>query len=549
VEGIAMASNSAACRRSAFSSHARLRQQGAPGGRRQPAAGSARLLAAVGLLFLSLAAAGCGGSSDVAPPAGTGSIEGYVYARTRAAAPEAAAGRQATPPPGTVAVNGATVTLTPSGRQAITGVDRSGRGGFFRFIGLEPGSYTATVRRNGYRDATFTVQVRAGDTTQAGVSGGQTILEPVGTAPKRKWTVMVYLDADGDLEEVGILNMNQMESVGSDANINIVVQFDRGPGFDATNGDWTDTRRYLVTKDDDLQRISSPVLENLGEIDMGQPETLRSFIEWAVANYPAEHYVMVPWNHGAGWRSRSAPAQSRGIIFDDTSSTYLTMAEFNTGLNVPNVRFDLIAIDCSLMGMLEVAYEIKDRCDYITFSEESPPGPGYPYDTILGPNMTGEQLGRIFVEEHLRYYSKDAVTQSLIRTANLASFATKVDNFAGALLAALPSQRTEFDLARARSQAYAYSYYRDLYDFAANAKLSITNAAVASAADAILQGWTADKGGPVVIEGHNLSAVANSHGLSIYLPSQSQYFSAYESLAFVRNHPKWGQLVKAITTP
>lgn len=507
-----------------------------------------RLLVAPALLLVALALAGCGGSSNMAT---TGAIEGYVFGRNASKAPSALAapGRQTTPPEGTVPLNGALVTLEPGGRQVTTEVDRRGQGGYFRFLGLEPGTYTATVTSEGYATATFSVEVKAGSITLAGVNNGQTVLEPDAAGPRRKWTVMVYMDGDGDLEEYGILNMNQMETLGSDANVNMVVQFDRGPGFDATNGDWQDTRRYLVTKDDNLQLISSPVLQNLGEVDMGTPEALTDFITWTVSRYPAERYVLVLWNHGAGWRSRSAA--SRGIIFDDSSDSYLTMGELEQALDAGGTHFDLIAIDCSLMGMLEVFYEIKDHCDYITASEESPPGPGYPYDTIMArlvanPNMSTEALGRVFVEEHLKRYSQDAVTQALIQTSRLDAYAAKVNDFASELLPLVPIHRQQLDAARIGSQAYAYSYYRDLHDFAEKVKAAIPSPALASAADAVMTGMAGTNGGPVIAEGHSATGVNRSHGMSVYLPSPTQYYTGYEELAFVKAFPKWGQLIRAI---
>lgn len=507
-----------------------------------------RLRLAPALILFALALVGCGGSGNMAT---TGAIEGYVFGRASSKAPSALAapGRQTTPPEGTVPLNGALVTLEPGGRQVTTEVDRRGQGGYFRFLGLEPGSYTVSVASDGYTAASFSVEVKAGATTLAGINNGQTILEPAGASPRRKWTVMVYMDGDGDLEEYGILNMNQMETLGSDANINMVVQFDRGPGLPATNGDWQDTRRFLVTKDDNKQLISSPVLQNLGEVDMGTPEALTDFIKWTVARYPADRYVLVLWNHGAGWRSRAAA--SRGIIFDDSSGSYLTMGELEQALEAGGTHFDLIAIDCSLMGMLEVFYEIKDHCDYITASEESPPGPGYPYDTIMArlvanPNMSTEALGRVFVEEHLARYKQDAVTQALIQTSRLDAFAAKVNAFAEALLPLVPLHRQQVDAARVGSQPYAYTYYRDLHDFAEKVKAAIPSPALASAADAVMAGMAGTNGGPVIAEGHSGAAVDRSHGISVYLPSPTQYYTGYEELAFVKAHPKWGQLVRAI---
>ena len=54
-----------------------------------------------------------------------------------------------------------------------------------------------------------------------------------------KWTYLVYMSADNNLEDEAILNFNQMEMVGSSDDLNIIVQFDRSPLYDETNGNWT----------------------------------------------------------------------------------------------------------------------------------------------------------------------------------------------------------------------------------------------------------------------------------------------------------------------
>lgn len=97
---------------------------------------------------------------------------------------------------------------------------------------------------------------------------------PALTATK-EWTILVYLDADNDLEGDGIVDVNEMEQVGSDEHVNVVVQMDRIPGEDDSNGDWTDTRRFYILWDDDLSAISSAqVGPQLGELNMGDPQTL-----------------------------------------------------------------------------------------------------------------------------------------------------------------------------------------------------------------------------------------------------------------------------------
>jgi hypothetical protein len=150
-----------------------------------------------------------------------------------------------------------------------------------------------------------------------------------------KWTFMVYLDADNNLESFGIQDFLEMASVGSTAAVNILVQMDRG-GYDNQYGAWTGTRRFLIQRND---TPSVAPLEDMGEQNMGDPTVLRDFVIWGVTHYPAEHYALVIWNHGGGWREqmerllersrsfrslgRVNTAVARAVAWDDTNSDVL----------------------------------------------------------------------------------------------------------------------------------------------------------------------------------------------------------------------------------
>ena len=107
----------------------------------------------------------------------------------------------------------------------------------------------------------------------------------------KSWTVMVYLAGDNDLDSAGVVDLDEMKQVGSGDQLNIVAQFDRA-------GKSSATKRYLLRKGTTLAK---DVVATLGETNMGDPEVLQDFLAWGAKNYPAEHYLVVIWNHGAGW--------------------------------------------------------------------------------------------------------------------------------------------------------------------------------------------------------------------------------------------------------
>ncbi len=230
-----------------------------------------------------------------------------------------------------------------------------------------------------------------------------------------KWTFMVYLDADNNLEGAGIEDFNEMEMVGSTAEVNIVILFDRAPEYDTSNGDWTGTRIYHVKKDSDPNNLASYTegvdvwySENETEMNMGDPQTLVNFTLWAMEHFPAEHYFLDLWDHGgAFW----------GVCWDDSSGEKgdaLNMTELGEALDriteTAGRRLDIVGFDACLMAEAAVMYQIKDYADIGVGSGFTEPGDGWPYTEILGPlvqnpDMSPRDLATLVVDAYIDSYT------------------------------------------------------------------------------------------------------------------------------------------------
>ncbi|MBI3037553.1 hypothetical protein HYY75_00680, partial [bacterium] len=271
---------------------------------------------------------------------------------------------------------------------------------------------------------------------------------------RKKWTVLVFLNADNNLENAGVKDVNEMEMVGSDENLNIVTQFDRmesGQGNDISNENWTGTRRYYVVRDRS-KTVASKMVMNLGERDMGSKKELAEFLSWGVETYPADHFMVVIWNHGGGWK---------GISFDDESGKNLSIPDIVWAINQANPslskvnpkhpKFDVLDFDACMMGMLEVAYELKDVVDFLVASEETEPGLGMPYQDTLSPlkespGMQPKTLAKNLVSAYVKSYSLggsqtskrnlgSSITKSAYDLSKIAPLASLVNKLAEALLA------------------------------------------------------------------------------------------------------------------
>lgn len=491
------------------------------------------VLASLGIAVLIIA--GCGGGHS---GPSVGSIEGYVFGQvaTGAAAqtPSIAVGRGPTPPAGYTALAGAVVMVTGSSTIATSDAQ-----GHFRIDGVLAGVQTVTISHSGYLTAVVQVTVVAGQVAAV----QDALLQP----SQRKWTVLVYLNADNDLEQFGIEDVNEMELVGSSPEADIVVQMDRIAGYDSSNGNWTGCRRMRIINDSDLAIISSPALQDLGAVDMGDWRVLHDFITWGMTTFPAEHYMLVIWNHGAGWRSAKAAATpvspvTRGVSYDWTSGTNISIVDLPRALDV-QPRLDIIAWDASLMQMVEVGYQIRHYGRIMVGSEESPPGSGYAYQTFLAslvasPTMLPDELARQIVVQTLDYYTtlygySPPLTQSAVSLDKMDSVALALDGFARALATAMPTYSAQITSARTQAQSYAYPDNKDLYHFAELISQLVPKDNVVQSAGTVM----ATISDAVFAEAHG-DPRRNSHGLAIFIPSRSnyQYYRlSYEQLELSAN--------------
>lgn len=387
---------------------------------------------------------------------------------------------------------------------------------------------------------------------------------------RAKWTFMVYLDADNNLEAAGLEDFREMASVGSTAGVNIVVQMDRVAGHTSAHGNWTDTRRFLIGNGD---TPSMAPVQNLGEQNMGDPAVLRDFVEWAITNYPADHYALSIWNHGGGWRDlrekleeRAVRATrerafdtgvARAIAWDDTDNDKLYMKEVQQALEAAKqrleersntaVKIDVTGFDACLMGMVEIAYAVRNVGNWVVGSEDNEPGDGWPYDTILSdvvatPSMMPEDLAALIVSKYGSAYTS-GITQSSVDIAKLTNLTAKINNFT----AKATSEWAKLKEARTNARQYhpgGPSYWGvDLRDFADEVYNRVSAPDIKNAA-LELRNAVDDF---VSAESHS-SNMAGSYGAAIYFPPSLSAFnndpdhSGYEDsntfmpVDFVKHH-------------
>jgi len=359
--------------------------------------------------------------------------------------------------------------------------------------------------------------------------------------PEAQWTVMVYMAGDSDISQAALHNINDMEEVGSTSQVNVVVQAEFSTEFSpALPGN---TLRGRISRDHDPTHITS-TLYDIGNHDMTDPATLRDFIEWAYLSHPARHYALVLWSHGLGWK-----ASGKGMIKDVTSagdSSIMSLPDMALAMHDSGVKFDLIDFDACLMGMYEVAYEMRGLSDFMTFSEALFPVYGNPYTIILNeltanPDMGSEELAEGFVSACSEYYRGlgYSFTKSAIRSSAVEEVHAGVNGLAQALLDSMAEEADTIKAAVNNTEEYYYFVYRDLGDFLDQLRSLTKNQTLLDSIAAVDSSLK-----DLVLEAQRFSPdinnpVTRSHGIAIYLPAPgldvSRDLPRYSSLSCNQN--------------
>jgi hypothetical protein len=257
-------------------------------------------------------------------------------------------------------------------------------------------------------------------------------------------------------------------------------------------------------------------------------------------------------------------AITRGVSYDDSTQNHIDTIDIPRAVDLESVlgtgrKWDDLIFDASLMQMLEVAYEIRDKAAYIVGSEESPPGAGYPYDRFLAnlasnPDESPLDFAKDIAQQTIDSYgSSSGTTQSVLDASKVAAIVPAVDALGQALYNVKNQYGSQIVSARENAESYAYPENHDLLDFiryltqpaSGTTVIPVPDPAVLTAANQVNQAVNA-----AVLKNVNGSQHPHSNGLAIFLPDPSTYTSIdiaqangfgqrYTALSFAQVAPNW----------
>jgi hypothetical protein len=360
------------------------------------------------------------------------------------------------------------------------------------------------------------------------------------------WTVLIYLMGDNDLEPYAVGDMFEMAEAGSNENVNIVTLVDRHPGYSDDEigplGNFDGTTLVHVGREEVITAFDS------GELNLGDPETLKSFLVTGVTEFPADRYALILWDHGGGWT---------GMGPDDTDGEdILTLPEIRSGVadglaEVGLDSIDLLGFDACLMATFEVATQVQDLADVMVASEELEPGHGWDFASLeilrdrrdVGAVGLAVELIDTYAAQAAEAETGINITLSALDLTAIAELEEALDDLAEVLAEGDPSVIAAFAAARQAALAFGAnpdpSLATNLVDLGSlMEEFLMMGTSVGPEIEAVRAALQA-----VVIHEVSGPATRRATGVSVYFPPSADYVE--DEYADLGEVPGWFGILEA----
>lgn len=219
------------------------------------------------------------------------------------------------------------------------------------------------------------------------------------------------------------------------------------------------------------------VLQTYPEQNSALPEVMQAVLSDTKRACPAENYGLIFSSHANGWlpidyRSSLSARSSRAIGQDKDGvehlNDWMNVTDFSNVLKQSGLHFDYILLDVCLMSQVEVAYELRERADYLIASPAEVLSQGFPYKQVTPYLMSTEnvesnviQVAKTYVDSY-RQSSFPWATVAVIKMAEMERLAASTRELLEKNKERLPLLQTENNVRRMQS---TYGYGRSPLDY------------------------------------------------------------------------------------
>lgn len=356
--------------------------------------------------------------------------------------------------------------------------------------------------------------------------------------PQGDWTIMFYLG--DDYSTIGLTaDVIELTSKSVKTSSNRVFILYDGPEQGDSKLEILDSPFGVKSRIIDLKNTS--ILSSGNELDMNNPETLRSFINYAKSKSPASNYALYFGSHGTGFTD----TYPSGLAIENEltiNNSMLEITEIASVLEQTGGQ-DLVVFDACLQGNVETIYELKDSVDYIVASPEETAGPGNDYSGVItrifnNQNLTPYILGKETIESYYNHYApknyiistpNNLFAKDILQLYNVKRISEILDSTDFSMLGPVPLTS-------------------NTGGFTAEPGSSIENFNTNGATDQYINIFGVIESASIYTNNNSIITKPNSglyKFISIYKPNTTgNYNPAYENTKFAQAFPTWTARIK-----
>jgi len=366
---------------------------------------------------------------------------------------------------------------------------------------------------------------------------------------------MVYMAADNsgnedslaDLTTEAASDLDEMMSVGSNDDLDVIVQIDWKPGTQI-DGKPKIAERCRIRKGgtETLQVATGPV-------NSGSPTELSAFLEFARTTPRADNYMLILWGHAV--RFAFGFDHNDSLTVPEMAAALRSSAQAGSSAQADKPDLlDVLGFDACGTSTIETAYQLRKSAHFVVASEIGVPLPGWPYTRILraiedDPSISAEDLGREVVSRYVASYPRDDVSLTMLDLRSPDNLVPQMKELATSLAIAVGQDRDQRDtiLSLFRdARVPTGEPLVDLGQLCVNLRQNGIGKRVESAASDMLARLA--KGAGVVVEHQGDGGdTAGLCGVSAYAPHvgrpEDSWLAIYDQLALSKE-TIWPKLVK-----
>lgn len=203
------------------------------------------------------------------------------------------------------------------------------------------------------------------------------------------------------------------------------------------------------------------IIHNYDKKNSASKEVLSRVIGEVRSLYPSPSYGFIVFSHASGWLPQGTLTSPRSIIMDKKQE--MELSDFAQA--IPDKTFDYIIFEACFMSGIEVAYELKEKADYILASSAEILSPGFTYIYPKSINhLSGSLSGlQAFGDDAFIWFDNKAgymrsATFSIIKTSQLDPLANWIKSNCDQVKEVNISEIQHFD-------RYSYRLFFDFEDY------------------------------------------------------------------------------------